>query len=94
MKGVKYIAAVTGVVVGAMTCAAGRIILNFIGFPTVVIITVLISNFVLNTIDSNLESWIYWVALVAAIVGGVFLAWLSTRNAKAGPTVLAMWTGF
>ena len=77
-----------------MTCAAGRIILNFIGFPTVVIITVLISNNVLNAIDSNLESWIYWVVLVAAIVFGIMLAWLSTRNAKAGPTVLAMWTGF
>ena len=80
--------------VGTATCAAGRIILQFIGFPTVVVITVLICNDILYAIDQNLNSWVYWVALVVSTVAGITIGWFSTRNAKAGPTILAMWTGF
>ena len=94
LKNVKFIFGLVGIVGGLISCMAGRLLLSYVIFASVVAASISIANLVVFTIDNNLSTTFYWVTFGISAFCGILLALLSTKYRGGGATVLAGWTGF
>ena len=92
----KYLFAALGIVAGLLTCMGGRLFLTYVVFASIPCGVMVATNAILYLVYDglDLDTFSYWIAFVASGVVGLLLAWLATKYAKAGPVILAAWTGF
>ena len=92
----KYILAGIGIICGLITLFAGRLLLRFVAFASVICGMACVANaatfVLLNGIDAS--TFAYWIALVVAAVCGLLLAWVFTKYPTGGALMVAGWTGF
>jgi len=88
--------ALVGIVIGLITVMAGRLLLKYVVFGSVIICVDCVADALVYIIYDgvSLRDSVYWSVLVLFTIVGLLLAWALTFKPNLGRGMLSLWLGF
>ena len=93
---VKILIALVGIFLGLITVMAGRLLLKYVVFGSVIICVDCVADALVYIIYDgvNLRDSVYWSVIVVFTIVGLLLAWALTFKPNLGRGMLSLWLGF